>query len=373
MKFRPIESETKIADIAVWGRVPPPIGGMAVHLQRLLPYLNEEGISVQMYSTGRRTPDHPAVRQVSHKRIVWFLSLLFGKCEPVHYVFSNNGYARFAASLLSRLKKAKVVLRIGGESLKEPAHSPNPFIWSITRFAVRNADVIIGVSHQICGHAKLLGARKVMLVPGFIPASIDNTPIPDEVESFLGQRNGPVLLASGEISSDRKDDLYGAYFLLDLMERMRDIRLLFYAYTITKSKKDQEPLVKEISLRGLTDRFLLFSSTTELLPAMRRCDVLLRPTRSDGDSNSIREALHIGLPVIASDCVPRPAGVITFTSGNLAALKRTIDTVLGDISGFKAKVRSLPKSNNARPIVELFKELLNRRENLDPYSNHKIF
>lgn len=360
MRVSSINSEQNTADVAVWGRVPPPIGGMAVHLQRLLPYLNKVSISVQMYSAGRRTPEHPAVRQVSDKRITWFLGLFFGRCEPVHYVFSNNTGARFAASLLSRWKRAKVVLRIGGGSLTSCANSCSPIDRFMIRFAVRNADVIIGVNREICSSAQLLGARRVIHIPGFIPASYDNSPIPEAVESFLSQLTGPVLLASGEVGDNPEDDLYGAYLLLDLIERMPDIRLIFYAYTITKSEKDQEPIIEEIRRRDLTKRFLLFRSTTELLPVMRRCDVLVRPTRSDGDSNSIREALHLGLPVIASDCVTRPAGVATFPSGNLAALQNKIVDVLGDLGGFRDNVRSLPEANNAEAIVALFLELLNR-------------
>jgi glycosyltransferase involved in cell wall biosynthesis len=46
-------------------------------------------------------------------------------------------------------------------------------------------------------------------------------------------------------------------------------------------------------------------------------DIFLRPTRSDGDANSIREALYLGVPVIASDCVERPDQVLTFRTGDI--------------------------------------------------------
>ena len=126
----------KVADVAVWGRIPPPIGGMAVHLERLLPYLEAAGISSQMYSVGRQSPDHPGVRQVSAGRVIWLLRLLFGPCESVHYVFSDRTSARFAASLLSFFGRAKVVLRIGGESLAKARNSTNPIERALIFFAV---------------------------------------------------------------------------------------------------------------------------------------------------------------------------------------------------------------------------------------------
>jgi glycosyltransferase involved in cell wall biosynthesis len=359
MTFRDLDAGM-IADVAVWGRIPPPIGGMAIHLQRLQPYLAKEGITIQMYSVGRCTPEHPAVRQVSDKRISWLFSLLFTECEPVHYVFSDNTYARFAASLLSRLKRAKVVLRIGGgDALSSSASSRNPLHRYMIRFAVHNADVVLGVNEHICNLARALGARRVIQIPGFIPAD-EYSCVPKTVESFLNQNNGPILLASGEIGDNQEDDLYGAYLLLELVQRMPHVRLLFYAYPITKSDDNQEVLANEIVRRGLEKRYLLFRSETDLVPVMRRCDVLVRPTLSDGDSNSVREALCLGLPVIASDCVKRPEGVVAFQCGNLLSLENKVKYVLSSLDSIRETVRCLPKTNNAETVVALLNELLAR-------------
>jgi glycosyltransferase involved in cell wall biosynthesis len=349
----------KVANIAVWGRVPPPIGGMSVHLERLLPYLNEAGLTAQMYSVGRCTPEHPDVRQVAKGRFFWFFRLMFIECESIHYVFSDNAYARFAASLLSFLNRAKVVLRIGGETLTTAMSSRNPIVRFATRFAIRNADVIVGVNQEICKLAQGLGARKVFHIPGFIPAANqESAQLPGAVESFLNKVSGPILLASGEIGQNADDDLYGAYLLLNLVEQMPAINVIFYAYTITKPTSNQHMLLQEISHRNLTERYLLYQSEADLMPAMRKCTVLIRPTKSDGDSNSIREALHHGLPVVASDCVARPEGVVLFESGNVDALQIAVAGVLKDIKQFRIKTPSLPKTSTAEATVALFKELL---------------
>jgi glycosyltransferase involved in cell wall biosynthesis len=349
--------EASTADIAVWGRIPPPVGGMAVHLKRLLPYLNQAGISTQMYSVGRRTPDHPDVKQVSEHRLAWLLGLLFGPCEPLHYVFSDRTSARFGASLLV-LRGVKVVLRIGGDSLARAASSRSVIERCMIRFAMRRVSAVVGVSEQICSLARQLGAKRVIHAPGFIPEVCESNTLPDEVASFLNARTGPVLLASGEARDRGEEDLYGAYALLDVLDRLPDVRLVFYAYRISLGETPQKHLSEEIRRRGLQSRCLLFCSTTDLLPAMLNCDVMVRPTLSDGDSNSIREALHLGLPVIASDCVKRPDGVVTFPTGDLAGLQDAIARVLNDLDRHRQHVRSLPKASNATPIVELFRDLL---------------
>lgn len=354
-------NKTKLADVAVWGRIPPPIGGMAVHLKRLLPHVVNAGISVQMYSVGRRTPDHPQVKQVSDHRFVWMLRLLLRECEPIHYVFSDNTSARFAASLLSFFKRADVVLRIGGESLHSARISENFVERIMIRFAIRHATAIVGVSEEICDLALAMGARRVVHVPGFIPEICHDKFLPVEVKAFLEADEGPVMLASGEIHDPDLDDLYGAYFLLDLLEQLPNARLLFYAYQITMDTTPQDRLAEEIKKRGLQNRYFLFQSTTDLIPAILNCDLMVRPTYSDGDSNAIREAIHFGLPVIASDCVKRPEGVVTFPVNDLHAFRDSVSMVIGDLETYRKKVSSLPKLDHAGRIVELFKELLGRK------------
>lgn len=335
---------------------------MAVHLQRLLPYLDRAGISVQMYSIGRRTPRHPLVRQVSDHKLIWFLKLLFGPCEPVHYVFSDNTWSRFAAALLAKIRQVNVVLRIGGESLANALRSHRVIDRYLTRLAIRSVTVVIGVNEAICELALLNGARRVLHIPGFIAPSSTSEVLPPEVATFLHADDGPVLLASGEIQGSGNSDLYGAYALIDLLECLPQVRLIYFAYRITLGEDRQQQLATELRRRSLERRYLLFRSDAELFPVMRYCDLLIRPTLSDGDANSVREALHVGLPVVASDCVKRPEGVVTFHTGNLAELKNAVTEVLNNQEKFRTRVRALKGPNNAKPVVALFKELLNRTD-----------
>jgi glycosyltransferase involved in cell wall biosynthesis len=53
---------------------------------------------------------------------------------------------------------------------------------------------------------------------------------------------------------------------------------------------------------------------------MSRSSVFVRPTFRDGDSISVREALALGLHVVASDVGVRPSGTIVFAAGNVDEL-----------------------------------------------------
>ena len=78
---------------------------------------------------------------------------------------------------------------------------------------------------------------------------------------------------------------------------------------------------------GLRDRAII-AFELPLLPAFRHDVLYLRPSRSDGDAVSIREALHAGVPVVASDVVERPAGVTLFPSDDVQELRSTIQRLL---------------------------------------------
>ncbi|HET9594605.1 MAG TPA: glycosyltransferase, partial [Anaeromyxobacteraceae bacterium] len=49
-------------------------------------------------------------------------------------------------------------------------------------------------------------------------------------------------------------------------------------------------------------------------------DVFVRPTTADGDALSVREALALGRPVVASAVGDRPPGCLLFPPGDAAAL-----------------------------------------------------
>ncbi len=58
----------------------------------------------------------------------------------------------------------------------------------------------------------------------------------------------------------------------------------------------------------------------QALAAMRLADAFVRPTRADGDSISVREALALGTRVVASDVGHRPPHATLFRSGDPADL-----------------------------------------------------
>jgi len=78
------------------------------------------------------------------------------------------------------------------------------------------------------------------------------------------------------------------------------------------------------------------------LRAIAESDVFLRTTLYDGDSISVREALHAGVCVIATDNGMRPDGIHLIGSRNLVALQNAIEDRV---------IRAAPKSTKTQPMI----------------------
>jgi glycosyltransferase involved in cell wall biosynthesis len=94
------------------------------------------------------------------------------------------------------------------------------------------------------------------------------------------------------------------------------------------------------------------------LRAIAECDVLLRTTHYDGDSVAVREALHFGTPVIASDNGMRPEGVQLIPAKDLEKLVAAIPVALA--RGRDAVLTAGGQAENLRQMLGLYEELLQR-------------
>jgi glycosyltransferase involved in cell wall biosynthesis len=96
---------------------------------------------------------------------------------------------------------------------------------------------------------------------------------------------------------------------------------------------------RRIQETRLEDNILLLGDVDHdaCLASMSASDVFLRPTLEDGDSISVREALSLGIPVVASRVGTRPAGVILFHPGDVDDMVAKIELALVARRGDRAQ------------------------------------
>jgi glycosyltransferase involved in cell wall biosynthesis len=89
--------------------------------------------------------------------------------------------------------------------------------------------------------------------------------------------------------------------------------------------------------------------------AISRSDLMLRTTLFDGDAISVREALYLSTPVIASDNGMRPAGVHLIPKSDLQALLSAIEERLAQPAS--GKVKSASDDSNLQAVLDFYREL----------------
>src|SRR3981189_3298333 len=115
--------------------------------------------------------------------------------------------------------------------------------------------------------------------------------------------------------------------------------------------------VGRIAGKPYRDRALLYGDMPHAvtLRATLESDVVLRTTLYDGDSVSVREALYIGTPVIATDNGMRPPGMKLIPVGDAAGLVAAICEVVGANRGTRPAAGD--GQENIRAVMAFYGEL----------------
>ena len=168
-------------------------------------------------------------------------------------------------------------------------------------------------------------------------------------------------------------DLYGldtaVQAFADLARQRADLRLLVFIARrpsvyglrarrhLMKLERRLERLAFGTAPRGC--------SGPPLAPAFRQNSIFVRPTRAEGDAVSVREAQHADVPVVASDVVTRPNGVVPFSVGNASALSEAIEEVVEQTNyptGAAGDAASQTvEPSLANPLIRLYRAELDAR------------
>ena len=361
------ERHAKQADMAIYGPYPPPYGGISVHVKRLCPLLDAAGITWRVYNAVGDFEVIPEIVNVTRRKARAGLASLLYSRHKAFYVLSTRSLPRLWAGLLAR-RRRRVILHIDGASFHDAIHYGGWWERHENLFAVRNVWGVIGVNRSITElAAEIRGSKdRVWCIPAYLaPADGDGNSVDDGICAFT-QCHRPTMLAMGRVSRDRWGaDVYGVELLIKLLARLQDggwekAGLVF----VLRSPEDSEgeellALRRMIERLGLADHVLIHCADGELVPMMDRCDLMVRPTSTDGDSVAVREALSRCLPVVASDCVVRPEGAILHRTGDLTDLTIRVSEAIRARREIAASLRRLVPDDHWPQLRCVFEEALN--------------
>lgn len=307
-------------DILLVGPYPPPLGGVSAHVERLARAIRARGLTVQVVNHFRgRVPSHLIADDLRRNPWRYWRVLRAARARVVHYHHSRWS-TLLACAVALRRSRASAVATVHGRELERFLRSRIPGVAAVTRWALGGFDVLIAVSVEIDRSLRGIGPP-VAIIPAYLPAGDDEAQLSSGTQAFL--RRGTTLLVSAyRLTVDGHGrTIYGLETAIDsfavLAPGRPDLQLAIFLGAPPRSRRESERLKGLIGRAGEGEvgrRIGVFCGEP-MAPALPLTAVYLRPTLTDGDAVSVREALAAGTPVLASDVVRRPAGVVTVGAG----------------------------------------------------------
>ena len=356
--------------IALIGPYPPPYGGIAIHIQRLKEQLEKNGYECVIYELGREgeSLERNVIRLKNVKR--WLLKYFFFAKEDVIHFHSPDWRGRVMMGLMGLLGK-KTVISIHGESLSDSLKEGRWLRKQIITFAIRHTSFIIADNEKIKNLVLSLGVgqQKIAHISAFIPPTVreeDFKKVPQYVWDFIHQHQ-PVISANAfSISFYNGIDVYGLDMIVELAARLKNgypkLGIVFCLPNIGDEDYFNK-LNQEITEKGLKEHILFITEPLdEVYPIWQESDIFVRPTVTDGDALSIREALYFKIPVVTSDACPRPRGIILFKNRDVDSFTENVERVLNNYSQFKKEAESIVVDSGVDKILEVYNSLAGRTD-----------
>jgi glycosyltransferase involved in cell wall biosynthesis len=119
---------------------------------------------------------------------------------------------------------------------------------------------------------------------------------------------------------------YGFELLVNAVARLKEKHPRI-GCLVMSTGEDREEAARLVTKHRLDDAMLLAGDLDHelCLALMARSAVFVRPTFRDGDSISVREAVALRVPVVASNVGTRPEGVYLFEAGSVEGLIEQVE------------------------------------------------
>lgn len=302
-------------NVVLIGPMPPPIGGVSTHLSRLLlRSRDEEKLNLCVWDIRRlrlHTQDGSSRNPIS-------LLICLLRADIIHVHLSRK-----LKLFLVRFSK------ICGKKVIYTHHNSRNLTEALTLRTMKSVDRVILV-RPLTEKFPIDIQKKCKVIPAYLHAQ-ESEELPAELTlQFTGdnilfahcyQRKPDPILIDGK-------DLYGFDTILKSVD---SLMISHPDEVLTLLLADPADAMHEFYASQLIDlkkysglKIIYWNKQLNFSSALKHCSILIRATRSEGDAISVREALHAGVPVLASNCVERPEGVTLFETGDYEALANAL-------------------------------------------------
>lgn len=343
------------------GHYPPPIGGISMYIKRMKDSLDAKGIKNQVWDISNIKKSEDSVVKMPFRLLsVPFYYKIKRNISLIHYNIAGTitkNYIGFFNRFL--FKKRTKLLTIHGDSKGLFKNNGKLIVKSLNSF---DAIICVKQNDKECLLKQGI-STDIYEIPAFIPPTIKEKEIAEvspDVWNFMNTHKPIVSANACKIVFYHGCDLYGIDMCIDLCVNLkRDYPRMGFVFCLPHIGEHEyfKKMEQRILRRGIDNNFFFNTKPSQLYPIIMKSDVFVRPSSTDGDAVSIREALYFKVPTVASDVVPRPAGTILFGNRDSDDFSSKAKNILNNYKSHKKKLESVEVESNFEKIMELYQSL----------------
>lgn len=321
--------------------VPPPYGGVSVYAQRLVNKLTAEGLMVGAYYFPEYVNDAVKFSPL-YDSMAWdggtscmskfwgHIKMVFRRAKEVRPYRLVHSHCSLEDMLIVWVVKnichKKVIVTIHNSMQTEFYKKTD----SINQFFMRclaKADITwIAVSEQ--GKQAMLQLplkfkNEIHVIPAYIPIDVDlSKPLSGQMLSYIKAHKRIITFYGHSFMLHNGKDVYGFEPALELYADMLKYKTnegvgFILCLAEDRNKTQIDTLHSKAAALGVDDKiFWQIGAIDNMQSLWAETDVYIRPTNTEGDSVAVREALDLGVRVVASNVCLRPEGVVCYEFGN---------------------------------------------------------
>jgi len=302
--------------IAIAGTLPPPIGGVTIHVKRLIEHLKQNNIKHEFY--GPKISD--------------LLNLLLKKRPfDIVHIHHSNAIARWMIVKILHLKNAKTLITIHRDLGREIGIKKY-----FTDSAIKLATIPIVLNYESFKTAKRIN-NNTRKISAFLP------PQPEialtDIKQYESINPDDLIFCTNAYDLVYDNLNHEIYQITELVNIFSKLDKRFQLMISDPTGNNYNHIKSKIQIPA-NIRFI--AKPHNFIDIILQSHCLIRATTTDGDSISVKEALYYGVNVIASDCVDRPDSCTLFKTRDTYDLSQKIS---------QFKKTSITKPENAFPNI----------------------
>ncbi len=350
--------------VCLIGDYPPPYGGFSVEIEGISGNLRRLKQDCRVLNIGenRRVPSSEYVSVQGYPDFLYKFFQAGREGYLLHLVTTGHSKQSWWVStiltLAGKLNHGRSVLALGSGGLLPYLDRTSGGWRRWIRWVLGSCGLVIVKTQDAWDRIHALGVpeERLRLASAY---SGDLTPrpelLPPEINAFY-EAHRPVVVSSVSFLPE-----YGIELTLDAIQAMRpdypEIGLV-----LAGGESGKERAIEEIRKRGLEDRVLLAGPRPRpaYLALVKMGAVFLRATTFDGDASSVREAIALKVPAVASRTDFRPSGAVLFEIGNREELTQKLRKTFEQPERYTLGPDELPplQVDNFEMVLGIYRDVL---------------